>query len=102
IPSSANPHGDVVDAEVLDSETSHHLAPGDGCRHAGTWMGAQRVYAGERAAPGVLVVVDQDPALRALRETVLGGHEGRMTAGDLHGDRLGELPHLPLRRAADD
>ena len=61
--------------------------------------GPHRVDGGQRAAPGVLVVVDQHAAGRPLRDPVLGGHQVGLGGGQRLGERLGHRPHLLLGRA---
>ena len=61
-----------------------------------------RIDRRERAAPGVLVVVDQHAAARTLGDAVLGRDERRVAARQLLRQRLGKRPHLLLQRAAHD
>ena len=56
------------------------FVPGDRRRHRGALGGPHRVDRGERAAPGVLVVVHQHPALGPVGDPILRGDERRMLA----------------------
>src|SRR4051812_14160552 len=73
-----DPIAHVVDAEVFDAHTAAHLGPFERGGYARDGGRAHRVDAGERAAPAVLVVVDEDTPFRPLLLAVLRGHERRM------------------------
>ena len=61
-------------------------------------MRADGVDRGQRPAPCVLVVVDQDPARGPFGDDVLGGDEPRMERLQALGEALCEAPHVLLRR----
>src|SRR6266446_7383088 len=92
----------VVDPEVLDGHPARDLVPRHGRRHTGPRMRAHGVDRRQRAAPRVLVVVEQDARGRTARHLVLGRHEARVSAGELQRDRLGRHPHVLLRRPPHD
>src|SRR5262249_34089192 len=73
-----DPRGDIPDGEVRDAQALLDFLPGHRRRDAGFGTRARRVDRGERAAPPVLVVVDEDAAARTVRDLVLGGHQRRM------------------------
>src|SRR4029077_1110283 len=94
--------GDVVEAEVFDGHAAGDFFPGQRGGHARARGRAHRVDRGERPAPGVLVVVDEDVTGRAVRLAVFRGDQPDVPARQVEGQRLGERPDLLLRRPAHD
>jgi len=93
---------DVVDAKVFDLHAALDLFPRHRRRHAGHRRRANRVDRCERAAPRVLVVIDEHASVRPFHLAVLGRDDVGMTRLQLDRDRLRERPHFFLQRSAHD
>ena len=65
-----DPRRDVAHGEVLDLHAALDLLPGDRRRHGGLRTRPHRIDRRQRAAPRVLVVVDQHAAVRPLGDAV--------------------------------
>src|SRR5439155_9400461 len=94
--------GNVVDAKILDRDAAPYLVPGDRRRHRRLRRRAYRVDRRQRATPGVLVVVDQHAPGGTLGDLIDGRHQVGVARGEVDREALRQLPHLVLRRAADD
>ena len=94
--------GDVVDPEVFDLDVALDLLPRHRRRDGRARVRADRVDRRERAAPGVLVVVDEHAPHGRVRLRVDRGKQPRVATRDLGRQALGERPHLVLRRSAHD
>ena len=75
------------------------LEPRKGRRNAGRRRRPHGVHAGQRAAPGVLVVVDQHPAVWTLGDAILRGEYLRVAALPASSKMLWRTSRHPSERA---
>src|SRR5687768_14510826 len=92
----------VLDPEVLDLDSLFDLAPRNWCGYSGERSGTHGVHRGEGSAPGVLVVVDVDRAVRAFYLAVLRRRDLRIARFHLQSDSFRDCPYFFLERASDD
>src|SRR3954471_15558526 len=65
----------VVDPEIVDRRAVAELLPCDRRGYACARLWARRIHGGERAAPRVLVVIDEHTSRGTLGDPVFGGHQ---------------------------
>src|ERR1700730_8220782 len=98
IPQSTNSRWHIVYSEVLDAESVLKLGPFHRSRDGSFRPRPYGIDRGQRPAPGVLVVVNQYPALRPFRDGVDRRHQLRSLSSQCMGKLLCKTPHLFLRR----
>ena len=79
------------------SGSSCRSLPGHRRRYRCLGSRAHRINRRERAAPGILVVVDEHPAMRPLGDLVPRRHQLRVPGRELHGQGFGKGPTSSAR-----
>src|SRR5581483_7051019 len=73
IAEARNPLRHVEDGEVVDLAAGFDFLPGDGGRNRRRLPGSYGINGSQGAAPGVLIVIDEDVPFRTFGDAILGG-----------------------------